>query len=276
MRNKYPFPQIGEVVICRVESVMRGYIQVLLEDYTGLRNERNAHGMIHISELSNRWVKNINSIISIGQRVALQTLRVNENRGYVDLSLRRVNKVQQSTTMNSWKYATKLEGLLKFFAEQHDLTLDVLYVKAIWPLIESYGDLRTSFEEIKEEGIGELENVEGVDLSPELIKALYELIIENITISKVHLSCEYDVRSQAGNGVSLIKEAFAAAARLRKAKGIVTTFSYIGAPIYRLELEAKNYPSAEKHLTKITEKIESTLGTKGTVELFRDELSHSQ
>ena len=53
-------------------------------------------------------------------------------------------------------------------------------------------------------------------------------------------------------------------------------FSYIGAPIYRLELEAKDYPSAEKHLAKITEKIETTLGTHGTVELFRDELSHSQ
>ena len=44
--------------------------------------------MVHISELWNQWVKNIHSLISVGQKVVLLVLRVNEERGYVDLSLR--------------------------------------------------------------------------------------------------------------------------------------------------------------------------------------------
>ncbi len=276
MLNRNPFPTPGEVVVCRVNNVQRGYVQVELEDYTGLAREKRAQGMIHISELSNRWVKNINSIIQIGQRVVLSVLRVNEDRGYLDLSLRRVNKVQKQNIMNSWRYETKLEGLLKFFAEQNKVDMDVLFDKAIWPMVDQFGDLHTAFEEIKEEGIGELEKVEDLDISEELKAAIYQLVVDNVTVSKIHLTLEYDIRSHDGNGVGLIKDALKAANKLRKSKGIATEFTYIGAPIYRLELEAKDYQSAEKHLAKITTKIESFISANGSVELLRDSLSNEQ
>ncbi|UYP45266.1 Translation initiation factor 2 subunit alpha [Candidatus Lokiarchaeum ossiferum] len=276
MLNRNPFPTPGEVVVCRVTNVQRGYVQVELEDYTGLAHEQRAQGMIHISELSNRWVKNINSIIANGQRVVLSVLRVNEDRGYLDLSLRRVNKVQKQNIMNSWRYENKLEGLLKFFAEQNKIEMSELFDKAIWPLVDKYGDLHTAFEEIKEEGKDELLKVEEIDIPEDLMESLYQLIVDNVTISKVNMTVEYDVRSQDGNGIELIKEAFRGAGKLRKAKGIETEFTYIGAPIYRLELEAKDYQSAEKHLAKITAKIENVIGSNGSVEVMRDNLSNKQ
>ena len=276
MLNRYPFPTPGEVVVCRVTNVQRGYVQVELEDYTGLAHEQRAQGMIHISELSNRWVKNINSIIAVGQRVVLSVLRVNEDRGYLDLSLRRVNKVQKQNIMNSWRYENKLEGLLKFFAEQNKIEMSVLFDKAIWPLVDKYGDLHSAFEEIKEEGKEELLKVKELEIPEDLTEALYQLIVDNVTISKVNMTVEYDIRSHEGNGIELIKEAFKSAGKLRKAKGIETEFTYIGAPIYRLELEAKDYQSAEKHLAKITSKIESIIGNNGSIEVSRDNLSNQQ
>ena len=270
MLNRNPFPDTGELVICKVLNVDRVYVRVSLEDYGGLPHEENASGMIHIKELSNRWVKNINSIISVGQRVVLSVLRVNEERGYLDLSLRRVNKVQRTKTMSAWRYATKLEGLLKFFAEQNNLTIQDLYEKALWAIIDEFGDLRTAFEEVKEEGIEVLKNIPELELSDDLIQALYQLILENVTISKVNINVEFQIQVPNGNGIDIIKEAIASSAKLRKPKGISTKFSYSGAPIYRCELEAKDYPSAENHLTKIKNKMESIIGTNGTVEMIRE------
>ncbi len=269
MLNRNPFPIPGELVICKVINVDRVYVRVSLEDYSGLAREEHASGMIHIKELSNRWVKNIHSIISVGQRVVLSVLRVNEERGYLDLSLRRVNKVQRTKTMSSWRYATKLEGLLKFFAEQNKLTIVDLYKKALWAIIDEYGDLRSAFEDVKEEGIDVLKNIPNLDLSEDLINALYQLIIENVTISKVNINSEFQIQVPTGNGIDLIKEAIAASIKLRKAKGISIKFSYSGAPIYRCELEAKDYPSAENHLTKVKNKMESIIGPNGTVEMMR-------
>lgn len=276
MLNRYPFPQAGELVICRVTNVQRGYVQVELEDYAGLPHEERAQGMVHISELSNRWVKNINSIVSIGQRLVLQTIRVNTDRGYLDLSLRRVNKIQRTTVMNQWRYAKKLEGLLTFFAEQKGIELEKLYEDAIWPLVDKYGEIRVGFEAIKEDGFEVLANVENLNISEELQKDLYQLIMDNITISKVELQVEFDIRSYEGDGIELVKNAFAAVNRLRKPKGVETSFFYIGAPIYRMNLEAKDYPTAEKHLEKVYNKIEEIIGNKGVVQLVRDELSNEQ
>ena len=274
--QRNPFPTIGEVVVCNVVNIQRGYVQVYLEDYRGLPSEKHASGMVHISELSNRWVKNINSVISVGQRTVLQVLRVNESRGYLDLSLRRINKIQRTTKMNEWRYSTKLEGLLKFFAEQHKTNIEDLYKNVLWALIDHYGDLHTAFEDIKEGGKEMISNVEDVSIEEDMVDALYNLILENITISMVSIRLEYDIRSMAGNGIELIKEAIFAAKKIRKPKGISVDFSYIGSPTYRCVIEGKDYPSLETHLGKVTDKIESTIGSNGTVDIVRDQLSNEQ
>lgn len=276
MLSKYAFPQPGEFVVCQVLSIQHGYVQVLLEDYGGLENEDRAHGMVHISELSNRWVKNINSIISVGQKLVLQVLRVNESRGYVDLSLRRVNKVQQKKIMNDWRYSQKLEGLLKFFAEQNKMTLDELYEKAVWPLINKYGNIRAAFEAIKEDGMKKLKETEEISLSEEILIELNELIQKNVTIAKVNLTVEFDIRSLAGDGLKHIKKAFKTAKGVKKEKGVEVIFTYIGAPVYRVEIEAKDYPTAERHLKEITDILENEITPNGSVELIRDDLSNEQ
>ena len=276
MLSRYPFPQTGELVIARVTNIQRTYVQVELEDYAGLPHEKRAQGMVHISELSNRWVKNITSLASIGQRIVLQVVRVNTDRGYLDLSLRRVNKIQRATVMNQWRYAIKLEGLLNFFAEQHGMELNKLYEDAIWALIDKYGEIRTAFETIKEDGIDALNSVEEINLPEDLMQELYQLIIDNITISKVDLQVEFDIRSYEGDGIEIIKNAFAAVNRIRKPKGVEVDFSYIGAPIYRMNLEAKDYPTAEKHLEKISKKFEEFIGNKGVVKMQREDLSNEQ
>ncbi len=276
MINRNPFPQPGELVVCRVTNVQKGYIQVELEDYKGLPHEEHAQGMVHVSELSSRWVKNISSIVSTGQRVVLQVLRVNEEKGYVDLSLRRVTKMQRTQIMNNWRYITKLEGMLNFFAEKHGMTIHELYEKAIWALIDKFGDIRTAFEDIKENGTEFLQQLPNFSLNDAIRSDLINFINDNTTISKVNITVEFDIRSTAGNGIVLIKETLLAAMKLRKPKEIEATFSYIGAPVYRCDIEAKDYPTAERHLAKIVSKIQSSLGSEGTIDVIRDKLSNKQ
>ena len=96
-----------------------------------------------------------------------------------------------------------------------------------------------------------------------------QFAFDNPTISKVNINAEFQMQVPTGNGIDLIKKAIAASIKLRKAKGISIKFSYSGAPIYRCELEAKDYPSAENHLTKLKKKMESIIGSNGTVEMIR-------
>jgi translation initiation factor 2 subunit 1 len=274
--TKNPFPTIGELVVCQVVSIQPSYVQVRLEDYKGIEKESQLMGMVHVSELSNRWVKNINSIVSIGSRVVLLVLRVNEERGYVDLSLRRVTMEQRTAKSNEWRYSTKAENLLKFFGEQHNITLEQLYEQAIWPLLEKYFDVRTAFEEIKEEGRVILDSVENIVLSPELKDALFKLIEDTVTISKVSIDVEFEIHAFTGDGINLIKDSLSNAIKIRRPKGLELKIFYIGAPIYRCEIEANDYPTAEKFLDKVVKKIESILGHQGTIATHREHLSNEQ
>jgi translation initiation factor 2 subunit 1 len=274
--TKNPFPELGELVIARVVNVQSGYVEVELEDYRGLEEHKNARGMIHISELSNRWVRNINSIIAVGQRTVLLVLRIDKDKGYVDLSLRRVTKEQKSSKMNSWRYSTKAENLLKFFAENHGTTLEEFYKNLLFPLIEKYGDLRSALEVVKEDGLKALESAKDINL-PDTIKTEFvNYINSNVTIHKVEVSAEFRIRSLLGNGIRIIRDALIDAKNLKKPKGVEVKVFYVGSPNYRVEIEANDYADAEKHLEKMQKKVEKAIGKMGSVELVRENLSNEQ
>jgi translation initiation factor 2 subunit 1 len=274
--SKESFPELGELVIARVTSIQPGYVEVELEDYRGLEHEGHAHGMVSISELSNRWVKNIHSIITVGQRVVLLVLRIDKERGYVDLSLRRVTKEQKSSKMNAWRYATKAENLLKFFAEQHGMSLEDLHIKAIFPLIEKFGELRAAMEAIKEDGVATVEEIKEFTLDEPIRSAFISFVSDNVTIHKVEVFAEFKIRSNEGNGIMLIKQALIEAKNMKAPKGLELKIYYVGSPYYRVEIEAFEYIEAEKQLEKIKEHVETIIGKKGTVELIRDFLSNEQ
>ncbi|KKK83062.1 hypothetical protein LCGC14_2797170, partial [marine sediment metagenome] len=105
VKSRTNFPREGEFLVCKVTEVERQYVYVDLIDYKGLPSEDSAKGMIHISEISSRWIKNIRSFVRIGQRLVLRVLRVDKEKGHIDLSLRRVNSAQKDIRMKEWKYA---------------------------------------------------------------------------------------------------------------------------------------------------------------------------
>ena len=83
--------EVGETVECAVEQIMPygAFVKI---------NKTGRKGMIHISELSYSFVKDINSVLKIGDQVQAKVIRIDE-RGRIDLSLKQTQEppVQQQT-----------------------------------------------------------------------------------------------------------------------------------------------------------------------------------
>ena len=62
VKIKTPFPKEGDFVVGRAVNLEQQYIYVDLADYDGLPSEDHARGMIHVSEVSSRWIKNIRNL----------------------------------------------------------------------------------------------------------------------------------------------------------------------------------------------------------------------
>ena len=82
--------EVGEIVECSVEQIMPygAFVKI---------NKTGRKGMIHISELSYSFVKDINAVLKIGDEIQAKVIRIDE-RGRIDLSLKQTQEppVQQS------------------------------------------------------------------------------------------------------------------------------------------------------------------------------------
>ena len=113
--TKKGFPEEDELVMCTVTKVQFHSVFVNLDEY-------GESGMIHISEVSPGRIRNIRDFVKEGKKVVCKVLRVNEDKGHIDLSLRRVTETQRRTKVDEIKQQQKAEKILEFVAK--DLNLD--------------------------------------------------------------------------------------------------------------------------------------------------------
>lgn len=73
----------GDIVAGQVTGVTKyGVFVSLNDDYTGL---------VHISEVSNKYVKDINSLFKVGDIIKVKVLDIDESKSQVKLSIKKIN-----------------------------------------------------------------------------------------------------------------------------------------------------------------------------------------
>ncbi|MHA1328673.1 MAG: translation initiation factor IF-2 subunit alpha [Promethearchaeota archaeon] len=273
VKKKTPFPEEGDFVVGRVVDIHSQYIYVELPDYDGLPSEPIARGMIHVSEVSSRWIKNIRNYVKIGQLLVLRVLRVDPEKGHIDLSLRRVNSAQRQKVIKERKYAIKFENLLQFLCESDGVnwTLDEAYEKLGWPILDKFEYYQEAIETLKENGEEILKDIK--DVPENIKKAFLKIVDENVEISTVSIVGKIKLMFTSGDGIEKIKDSLLAAKKLiphpKDTRRL--SISYIGAPFYRLEIISKDYIDAENILSDVTELLEQKAKEHGGVfEFIRD------
>ena len=258
VKIKTPFPKEGDFVVGRAVNLEQQYIYVDLADYDGLPSEEHARGMIHVSEVSSRWIKNIRNYVRIGQIIVCRVLRVDPAKGHIDLSLRRVNSAQKKKVLKERKYAVKFENLLQFLTEAEgiNMSLDEAYGQVGWPILDLFDYYQEAIEALKESGDQIFQDLSSI---PENIKeAFLKIVDENVEIATIKISGKVKLMYSDGDGIDKIKDT------LINIKKIIEDprdtrkldISYIGAPFYKIEVTSKDYLDAENILSEILEVLE--------------------
>jgi len=260
--EKAEWPEVGDLVMVTVKSIAPYGAYVTLDEYD------DKEGLIHISEVSSSWVKNIRDHVREGQKTVLKVLRVDQEKKHVDLSLRRVSGAEKKEKLFQWKHDRKAESLLKITAERLNMPLEELKEKAELNIVEQYGSLYIGLEEASEKGAGALTEV-GV---PEKIAdALAEIAHSKIKTPKVKIRGILELTCPASNGAEIIRDTLIAAENLKKARDAEVSIHVIGAPRYRVEVSAKEYKEAEKLLQRIFETSIQSLEKSGGQGSFKRE-----
>ncbi len=241
--HKKGFPEEGELVLCKVGKVSYNAVFVTINEY-------QKQGMIHISEVSPGRIRNLNDFVKEGKMVVCKVLRINTERGHIDLSLRRVNDNQKRKKMDTLKQEQKAEKIIEDAAKLLKIEVPKFYEKVSKVPIEEYGLVYPAFEAVIEEDY----DLSDINLEKTELETVLKLIKERIKPKQVEILGDIIIRSYEENGVDTVKKALVIVEKTDKEK---ITVKYLGASKFRLRLVAHDYQEAEAILKKGLDEAES-------------------
>ena len=254
------WPDPGELVVGKIDEIEDFGVFVDLEEYEDKR------GLIHISEVASGWIKNVRDHVREGQIVVCKVLDVDEGHEQIDLSLKDVNDHQRSEKIQQWKNEQKADNWMDLAFEGLD---DESYTAVANELIGAHGSL---YEGFKQAAIHGEEALEGSDISADELEAIVETARENVSVPYVNVTGYVDLENPSPTGVDGIREALTAAEGNGEVPDEVDLeVSYVGAPEYRIEVQAPNYKTAEAQLEESAERAVAAIEDHGGVGAYHRE-----
>lgn len=179
--------------------------------YVKLLEYNEIDGMIPLSELSRLRIRSISQFLRVGTLEVVQVLTVDEHRGYIDLSKRRVSEDEVTTCKDRYNKAKLVHLIMRqvYGACKETIpTLEALYSCTAWPLADRYG---TAYDGLKA-FIREPEKVQAdvfaaSGAAPEAVAALLEQAKRRLRAQPLKLAAKFDVVCAVSAGIDAVREA---------------------------------------------------------------------
>jgi len=255
------WPEPGELVVGRVDEIEDFGVFVDLLEYEDKR------GLCHISEVASGWIKNVRDHVNVDQRVVAKVLDVDEDAQQIDLSLKDVNDHQRKDKIQEWKNEQKADNWMAL-AFGEDVS-DEQYASVANAFLAEFGSMYAGFEQAAIHGESALEET---DLEDDEIEAIVETARENVSVPYVKVTGYVDLECPQSDGVDVIREALEAAeGNGELPEEIDLSVTYVGAPEYRIEVQAPDYKTAESALEDSVERARAVVADHdGVAEYHRE------
>jgi translation initiation factor 2 subunit 1 len=236
--KKQGYPEESEIVLCKVTSIQHSSVFARLMEY-------DHSGMIHISEISPGRIRNIREYVKEGKVIVCKVLKVNKERGHIDLSLRRVAEGQRRKKADEIKQEQKAEKIIENLAQQLKQPAETVYKEIAIPVLKEFDYVHQSFDEVVSNNL----DLEKLGIKKDIAQKLTKLVKEKLKPKDVQKEGTITITTYAENGVEIIKKA------LQKAQKPNTDVRYLGSGKYRIQVTEKDYKEADRQLKELADQI---------------------
>jgi len=233
---KETLPKYGELVVCRIIRISPHSALVHVLEY-------DMRGMIHVSEIASRWVRDIREFVRENQYVVCRVLEARPDG--ILLSLKRVHREDTTRKLNEFKRERRSEKLLEMVGKSLGRTLEETKKEIGDYLIEEFG----SYTKLFEIAMKAPDLLARKGLSEKWAKAIIEVAQKNYSEKTFQVKGLLKLMTNDPNGIEIIKKILLDA----KQQGI--EIKYVSAPKYVLVGEGKNYKEVESRIRTIGEDI---------------------
>jgi len=252
-------PKPGDLVIGVVKRIERYGAYLDLIEYPGWE------GLVHISEISLKWIRNIRDYLRENQREVFKVLRADTRAKQADVSLRRVSQKEREWKILEWKRKQKLVRILNLLAERAGKPREELRRLIVEPAMKRGLNLYDVFlDAVEEERLPSW-----LKLDKALAKQLLELIKQEIRLKQAVVRGTLIMMVPRGDGVEYIRKAVTQGLK-QAGKGERIFITSIGPPKYLIRVEAEDQEKGRELIRRVAEACLSVIreaGGRGELQL---------
>ncbi|EGG23935.1 eukaryotic translation initiation factor 2 subunit 1 [Cavenderia fasciculata] len=251
------YPEENELVMVMVRSVGEMGVYVSLLEYD------NIEGMILLSEISRRRIRSLTKLVRVGRQEVVVVVRVDKEKGYIDLSKRRVtpeeitkcedrynkSKAVRTSRHRSLSLTLHVHSIIRHLStrltqiSEKTVSAKQIYRQFGWAIYQKFGHAYDAFRL----SLTEPSVFDGFDIQPEQLKILNEIIAHKLKPQPLKIRADLELTCFDYEGIDAIKAAISASqnhamqsvvvpqdatpADIDKLFGVVT-ISLIAPPLY--------------------------------------------
>jgi translation initiation factor 2 subunit 1 len=258
MSKKGEWPERRELVIGTVTRVNPYSVFISLEEYG------NKEGMVHISEVAGKWVRDIRDFVKVGKKVVAMVMNVDLEKQHIALSLKRVRTYDAEEKMREYKRGIKAEKMIEVVAKKLNMSPAEAHEKIGSKLEDIFGELFKAFQmSLNPQGY-ELLLKKG--MPEEWASVVKKVADEQMELKEMEIKGVIELKNYRPDGIEILKKV------LKEAKEKYRIdIKYVSAPKYSLSIKTKDAKLGEKTLKEASEDMIKNIRSMGGEGSFKVE-----
>jgi len=271
------YPEVDDLVMVQVRQIaeMGAYVKLLEYD--------NIEGMILLSELSRRRIRSIQKLIRVGRNEVVVVLRVDKEKGYIDLSKRRVSPEDITKCEERYTKSKTVASIMRHVAsrsggvaepekedgqdgeaaavgETEEERLENLYEQIAWPVGKKYGHPYDAYKLALTEPDQVFSGLPPI--APATLAFLRATIARRLTPQPIKLRADIELTCYQPAGIDAIKKALRAGEQV-STEAVPIRAKLVAPPLYVLGTNATDKYAAVDRLERAIEMIQGAIEDEG-------------
>lgn len=217
-------------------------------------------GFIASSDYSRKRIRSVKKLIRVGKQEVLQVLRVDEEKGYVDLSKKLLTPEDIVVCSERFEKSKTVNGILRRLAEVQSIKLIDLYEKFGWDMYETEEDAAVHAYDVLQEALIDPKVLDNFDIPKEMYEEMLTIVKHRMMRNPVKVEAEINLTCFGEAGVNAIREALLVA-RDCGTKEAPITVVVRASPVYTLSTVHLDKAFAADLLNKAIEAVKAKITT---------------
>lgn len=260
------FPEVDDrsmvvVQVLKMDDKSGAYVSLL--EYDG------KEGMINLGELSKKRIRSLRKILMIGGIEVCSVMSVDEEKGYINLSKKRVEPDDAAPVMERFAKAKAVHGIMQHVSKTHGIQVEDLCSKVSWPLHAKHGSAFDAFKKhLEEDDLDVWADVDfsqpGTDVSHLADKLKQDIEMQmrrRLIASTLRLQAKCEVSCTEYEGIDAVKEALMEGFKASK-EDYEVSIKLIAHPVFALSCICRDKEMGVATLTEALELVKKSIESK--------------